>query len=301
MVIDSLSRDEVCSLVGVKFTTLAVWRHKGFVSEPSEAGGSAKQSRYSPEKVFEIYCFALASERLDITLSEASTISRYVSSRPGLLEPLLHYWDRPVRLLIHPKFDLTAFDAPKRLLLDLVVRSSEVIRKKYDSLKNLDGTYKVHASQAPSIVNEALPVDALFSHIRDFLDKRQVEIEEGQSEEGLREPNTRGALAGRIFRNAKWLQYGGLARRSRYADWLDALDLSKMTVEQHLAAEAWALQYLQDVLDYNGLSGPPGWSDSYPVSLDVTSALENVAAAFQLPKTQRRSLRIHEPKIARFL
>ena len=139
---------------------------------------------------------------------------------------------------------------------------------------------------------EILGKTSLFFHLHEQHKRIGYDVREleSNSDPEFSEATSRGALAGRIFRNAKHVQYKDSPRRRIYADWLDMLDLSNMTVEELLVAEAWALEYIDDALYQFGLGGPPNSQGSPNYMVDVTEALENVLEAYGLPERKPRAL-----------
>ena len=291
---NTLSRDEVAELVDVPFNTLAVWRHNDLIPQPSIQGGTAKQARYTAEDTFIIYCFTLGSQVQKLKQKEASVLTRYLKHRPGFLDSLYHYWKHP-QVTIYPTHDLAAFNSPPLLTYNISTEASNIVSALYDELGKPDekGNY-LPVSQQNYEVWGKYPIETLLGQIWDHTwgDRTPSEVieMEARSDPEMGEGNARGSLAARIFRNAKHVQYGNSPKRRIHTGYLDYLDLSGMTIEQLLVAEAWALQWIDDALLQFGLGGPPGGGGSPNYTIDVSEALERVIGTFGKPETEARQL-----------
>ena len=284
-----LKRDELSELVGIPYNTLAVWRHKGYIASPNRQGATAKQSRYTIDEAFAVYCFALSREAPGLKLRDSAAITRYLQARPGTVELLYHYWLKPTNFKVYPTHDLAAFDIPESLFYDLTWRATREVFEAKDRFES-QGIYG--HKLVSKLEEELMSKTRLFSQLHDQHKRygHYVRELESNSDPKLNRANTRGAFAGRIFRNAKHVQYQNSWQRRTYADWLDQMDLSDMTVEELLVAEAWALEYIDDALYQFGLDGPPDSEGSPNYIVDVTEALEKVVKAYGPPKSEARKL-----------
>ena len=304
----TLSRDDVAKLVGVPFNTIAVWRHKGFVNPPTIQGATARQSRFNADDAFALFAFKLACDTQGVRQSEAATLSRYLRHRPGTVETLYHYWERPVSVAVYPTHDLAAFNVPMQLLLDKVVSASEVIRPYAQELRqHLRKTTEARGQDLEDRVRYAIydkyPVEHLLANvlhqdathaIGNWVMPPEGILElEARSDPELKGTNVRAQWATTVFRIAKNLQYKNIPRFHVHLGGPDYADYSNMSTEDHLVVEAWALKWIDDALLFYGLSGPPnsegGTSPHFEV--DVTPALDKVIEAFGRPSTPARELR----------
>lgn len=293
-----LSRDELASLIGVNHSTMGVWRHRGLVGSPTMPGTTGRQAQYDADRAFETYCFALAARQPSVRLEEASTISRYLQARPGTVRLLRSYWSKPVLLRFCPTFDLAAFAPPGPLLYDVVMRAKEAVNAKFAEHRDDTGSFRTRPDIVISSMAEEIPIDVLLSQLQlgptgsiDPEDWDEIRSVEAASAPEHSLVNERGAIAGRIFRNQKTIQYGDVARHNTYQDTLDQLDLSDMTLEQTVLAEGWAITFLDEVLYFNGLKAR---DESNPIevhTIDVTEAVRDVSAACEVPELPIRRLR----------
>lgn len=299
---ETLSRDEVSDLLSVPHSTIAVWRHKEFVGRPEIQGATARQSRFTADEVFAIGCFALAARDTPMKQREASTAARYIEARDGTVETLRLYWPLPLRLTVYPSHDLAAFDVPGSLLYDLSKRASDTIMTRVEELRSQDPPPK------PADIHYGLlaeyPAESLFSDIYFHQDQYMFGIDrssvediramEQRSDPGTSKANARANTAATIFRNAKNVQYKNVPKYDSHFGGLDYADLTGLTTEQLLAAEAWALRCIDDALFYFGLGGPPHSLGSPHYTIDVSDLFTSVANIFGLPKSRRRQLLEHE-------
>lgn len=293
-----LSRDQVAELLDVPFNTLAVWRHKRFVSDPSVKGATARQSRYSVDDAFSLYVFKLACEA-GMRQQDAGTISRYLRHRPGTVETLYNYWPEPVTICVYPTHDLAAFNPPIQLLNDKAQRASKKLRTYWDERRaEISETGLDALSKIKSEIFRLFPVDELFAEVLHpstglgtwLLSADEIRELETQSDPEWHGTNVRAQWATTVYRNAKRVQYGSSTRYRIHLGGLDLADLSGMTTEDLLAAEAWAVEWIDNPLVFYGLDGPPG-SDGPPHwRVDVSPALDTVIKAYGAPTEPPREL-----------
>lgn len=276
-----LERDEVARLIGVRYSTMAVWRHRGLVSPPSIPGGTGQQGRYGVDDTFTLAVFAQATRMHNMSLANASVLSRYFAARPGSLACILHYWPKPVPVNISPRYDLAGLALPAGLHKALTESAVRATMRRAEELLRLLPTREIHASSIGPQIGEEMPVESLFSSMAGSSEPsaEATRVLEAASDPDTRQPNIRGTVAAAIFRNQKRLQYGGTRPRF-FAGHLDQLNLSTMGLVETLVAEAWAIQYLDDVLLQAGLHGPPSTAREDVQTFDLTPVVESVAEAF---------------------
>ena len=184
---------------------------------------------------------------------------------------------------------MAAFNKPEALFFDLTARA---YKEDVDTTAHLrdQGYYQdelrkqlLKESSGKTLLLSAI---SLQGEMNDYFVRR---IEGIKNPEDVR-ADSHGALASRIFRNAKHVQYQNAPPRKFPNDFLDRLDLSDMTVEELLVAEAWALEHIDDALYQFGLGGPPNSEGSPSYLVDVTEAFERVIKAYGPPKSEARRL-----------
>lgn len=304
----TLSRDEVARLIGVPFNTIAVWRHKGYISPPTIQGATAKQSQFNADDTFALYAFKLACDTKDVRQLDAATLSRYLRHRPGTVETLYHYWERPITITIYPTHDLAAFNVPMRLLMDRVLAALEIIRPFAQELRqHLRETTQARGQDLEDRVRYAIydkyPVENLLANVLHqdathaignwLMPPEGIKDLEARSDPELQGTNIRAQWSTTVFRIAKNLQYKNIPSFHVHLGGPDYADYSAMATEDHLVLEAWALKWIDDALLFYGLGGPPtsGGGASPHFEVDMTSALNEVIEVFGAPSGQPRQLR----------
>ena len=294
----TLSRDEVADLIDVPFNTIAVWRHKGFIHEPTVKGATAKQGRYTADDAFSLYAFKLLCDA-GMRQAEAATVSRYLKFRPGSVEALHNYWPTPLTIRVYPTHDLAAFDPPMQLLHDKAQRASDKLAKYWAKRRaEIPETGMSAISKIRYEIYERFPVDELFAEVLHpdaglgswVMTAEEIREIESRSDPTLAGTNVRALWATAVFRHAKSVQYNSTPRYRIHLGGLDYADLGAMNTEDLLVAEAWAVEWIDNALLFYGLDGPPGTDGPPNWRVDVTKALEDVVQAYGEPSTRPRRL-----------
>jgi len=118
----------------------------------------------------------------------------------------------------------------------------------------------------------------------------QIREVESRSDPSLRGTNVRAVWVTTVYRNAKNVQYGTIPRYQIHLGGLDNADLTSLSTEDLLTAEAWALQWIDDALLFYGLNGPPGAKTSPNYQVDLTNELEQLIRVFGPPDSPARDL-----------